>query len=137
MNDAFTFSFIGLIVAIIASRILSERAIKKLSNDEKGRLLDSFSGYRLYNTIVILGLFVVYFVATNYYPQNYSVLTLILIVLFFTVSITITVLSYSKLKSIDMPVSYINNFLLSMAIQYAGIVIVFLPTAWKALEMQG
>lgn len=137
MNDAFTFSFIGLIVAIIVSRILSERAIKKLSNDEKGRLLDSFSSYRLYNTIVILGLFVVYFVATNYFPQSYSILTLIFIVLFFTVSITITVLSYKKLKSINMPDSYINNFLVSMVIQYAGVGVVFLPTAWKAWEMQG
>ena len=134
MNNTFTLSFLGLIVAIIASRIVSENALKKLSNDEKGILLDSFSAYRLYNTVVILGLFVMYFAATNYFPQSYSILTLIFIVLFFIVSVTISVLSYKKLKSINMPEGYIKSFLMSMAIQYTGVWIVFLPTALKALE---
>jgi len=134
MNNTFTFSFLFLIVAIVASRIVSERALKQLSIEEKGTLLDSFSGYRLYNTIVILGLFVVYFVAINYFPQSYSLLTLIFIVLFFAVSITISVLSYKKLKALNMPENYIKSFLASMAIQYAGVLIVFLPMAWRAFQ---
>ena len=134
MNNTFTFSFLFLIVAIIASRIVSERALKQLSTEEKGTLLDSFSSHRLYNTAVILGLFVVYFAATNYFPQSYSMLTLIFIVLFFAVSATISVLSYKKLKALKLPKGYIKSFLVSMAIQYAGVIIVFLPMAWKALQ---
>lgn len=129
-----TIYLLVLIVSVIASRIVSERALKQLGNDEKGRLLDSFSGYRLYNTIVILGLLVAYFAATNYFPQSFSMLTLIFIILFFTASATISVLSYKKLKALDMPESYIKSFLVSMTIQYAGVGIVFLPMAWKALE---
>ena len=67
MNNTFTLSFLGLIVAIIASRIVSENALKKLSNDEKGILLDSFSAYRLYNTVVILGLIVIYLSTSTSY----------------------------------------------------------------------
>jgi hypothetical protein len=133
MNNS-TIYLLGLIVAVIASRIVSERALRQLSNDEKGTLLDSFSGYRLYNTVVILGLVVAYFAATNYFPQSYSTLTLIFIVLFFTASATISVLSYKKLRALNMPEGYIKSFLVSMAIQYAGVAIVFLPAAWKALE---
>ena len=126
--------FLILIVAIIVSRIVSERALKQLSIEEKGTLLDSFSGYRLYNTVVILGLFVVYFAATNYFPQSYSTLTLIFIVLFFTVSITISVLSYKKLKSLNMPADYIKSFLIGLGIQYAGVGVVFLPMLLKTIE---
>jgi hypothetical protein len=43
MNNS-TVYFLVLIVAVIASLIVSERALKQLSNDEKGTLLDSFSG---------------------------------------------------------------------------------------------
>jgi hypothetical protein len=72
MNNS-TVYFLVLIVAVIASLIVSERALKQLSNDEKGRLLDSFSRHRLYSTIVILGLVVAYFAATNYFPQNFII----------------------------------------------------------------
>ena len=130
MNNS-TVYFLVLIVAVIASRIVSERALKQLSNDEKGKLLDSFLSHRLYNTIVILGLVVAYFVATNYFPQSFSTLTLIFIILFFTVSATISVLSYKKLRALNMPAGYIKSFLVSMAIQYAGVAVVFLPAAWK------
>ena len=133
MNNS-TVYLLVLIVAVITSRIVSERALKQLSNDEKGTLLDSFSGYRLYNTVVILGLVVAYFVATNYFPQSFSTLTLIFIILFFTVSATISILSYKKLRALNMPKGYIQSFLVSMVIQYAGVAIVFLPAAWIALE---
>lgn len=132
--NTFTLSFVGLIVAIIISRIISEKALKALSNDEKGILLDSFSKYRLYNTVLILGLVLVYFAATNYFPQSYSTLTLVFVVLFFITSFTITVLSYKKLKSINMPEGYRKSFLVSTITQYLGVGIVFLPMFWKALE---
>ena len=135
MNNQ-TIYFLILIIAVVASRIVSERNLKQLSTEEKGKLLDSFSGYRLYNTVVILGLVVAYFAATSYFPQSYSTLTLIFVILFFTISGTITVLSYQKLKNLNMPQSYIKGFLLSLGIQYAGVVAVFLPLLWQATQIQ-
>lgn len=129
--DNFTFYFLILIVAVVASRIVSERGLRKLSIEEKGILLESFSSYRLYNTIVILGLVICYVAAINYYPRNYSTLTLIFIILFFTTSSTVSVLSYQKLKSVNMPSSYIRSFLISQAIQYAGVAAIFLSSFGK------
>jgi uncharacterized membrane protein len=134
--ENFTFYFLILIVAIVASRIVSERALKQLSTEEKGTLLDSFSSYRLYNTVVILGLVVAYIAATSYFPRSYSTLTLIFIILFFTISGTVSVLSYQKLKNLTMPSGYIRSFLISLAIQYAGVAAIFLPMVWQAIEMQ-
>lgn len=133
MNNL-TLYFLILIVAVIASRIVSERALRQLSAEEKGTLLDSFSSYRLYNTVVILGLVVAYIAALNYFPRSYSTLTLIFIILFFTVSGTISILSYQKLKNLNMPDGYIKSFLISLGIQYAGVAVLFLPMAWQAIQ---
>jgi hypothetical protein len=104
---------------------VSERALRQLSTEEKGTLLDSFSSYRLYNTVVSLGLVVAYIAATSYFPRSYSTLTLIFIILFFTISATVSVLSYQKLKNLNMPNGYIRSFLISLAIHYTGVVAIF------------
>ncbi len=134
--DNFTFYFLILIVSVVVSRIVSERALKQLSTEEKGTLLESFSSYRLYNTVVILGLVVAYIAATNYYPRSYSTLTLIFIILFFTISGTVSVLSYQKLRNLNMPSGYIKSFLISLTIQYAGVAAIFLPMMLQAIKMQ-
>jgi len=134
--DNFTLYFLILIVSVVVSRIVSERALRQLSTEEKGTLLESFSSYRLYNTVVILGLVVAYIAATNYYPRSYSMLTLIFIILFFTISGTVSVLSYQKLRNLNMPSGYIKSFLISLAIQYAGVAAIFLPMMLQAIKMQ-
>jgi hypothetical protein len=133
MNN-FTIYFLIFIVSIVASRIVGERALKLLSTEEKGTLLDSFSSYRLYNTYVSLGLVAVYFVLADYVWQSSATLALIFIILFFTISGTISALSYRKLKSLNMPNSYTNSFLVRVGTQYVGLAAVFLPLAWQAVQ---
>ena len=133
MNNL-TISFLILIVTIVISRIVGERALKQLTTEEKGTLLDSFSSYRLYNTFVSLGLVVAYFVFADYVWQSSATLALIFIILFFTISATISIFSYRKLKSLNMPDNYIKSFLIRIGIQYVGLLAVFLPIAWQAIE---
>ena len=135
MNN-FTIYFLIFIVSIVASRIVGERALKLLSTEEKGTLLDSFSSYRLYNTYVSLGLVAAYFVLADYVWQSSATLALIFIILFFTISGTISVLSYRKLRSLNMPNSYTNSFLVRVGTQYVGLAAVFLPLAWQAIQKQ-
>ena len=134
--ENFTIYFLIFFATIIVSRIVGERALKQLDTEEKGRLLDSFSSYRLYNTYVSFGLIIAYFVLADYFWQGSATLILVFIVLFFTVSATITVLSYRKLKSLNMPQSYNKSYLLRVGIQYAGLAVIFLPLAWQAVKAQ-
>ena len=131
-----TIYFLILIVTIVISRIVGERALKQLSTEEKGRLLESFSSYRLYNTYVSLALVVAYFVLADYVWQSSATLALIFIILFFAISGTISVLSYRKLKSLNLPDSYTNSYLLRVGIQYIGLAAIFLPLAWQAIQKQ-
>ena len=134
--ENFTIYFLIFFATIIVSRIISERALKQLNTEEKGRLLDSFSSYRLYNTYVSFGLVIAYFVLADYFWQGSATLILVFIILFVAVSTTITVLSYQKLKGLNMPQSYNKSFLLRVGIQYVGLAAIFLPLAWQAVKAQ-
>jgi hypothetical protein len=116
-----------LFAAIVISRVISERALKQLTTEDKARLLDSFSVYRIANIALLLGIMIVWFVAIRFLPQWNSTLTIIFVVSFLGVSIVISVLSYRKMKGLNLPASYIKNYLLSLAIQYFGVAFVFAP----------
>lgn len=121
------FSFIFLIVAIVISRVLMERALRQLSTDEKARLLDSFSGYRTWNLAGVLLLAVLYFAGMRYLPQWRLTWDLLFLASFLAVILAVSTLSYRKLKELNLPTGYIKSYLLSLGIQYAGVAVVLAP----------
>ncbi|MDX6614617.1 MAG: hypothetical protein QOD75_3803 [Blastocatellia bacterium] len=122
------FGLIALVAAVIISRVIMEKALKRLRPDEKAKLLDAFSGYRIYNYAVILILMVFYFGAMRYFPESASAIAPMFLILFLLVTITISVLSYRKLKGLGLPPQYVKNYLISLAVQYAGIAFLFAPS---------
>ncbi|MGH9752182.1 MAG: hypothetical protein ACREA2_05305 [Blastocatellia bacterium] len=116
-----------LFSAIVISRIITERALKRLNSEDKARLLDSFSGYRIFNSALLLGVFIIWFVADKYSPHWRSTLTIIFALSFLGVSAAISILSYRKMKGLNLPAGYIKSYLLSLAIQYLGVGFVFIP----------
>jgi uncharacterized membrane protein len=134
--EHFTIYFVIFFATLIFSRIVGERALKQLNAEEKSRLLDSFSSYRLYNTYVSVGLVIAYFVLADYVWQGSATLILVFLVLFVAASATASVLSYRKLKSLNMPESYNKSFFLRLGIQYVGLAAIFLPLAWQAVKAQ-
>lgn len=121
------FGFIALAVAIIVSRIIMERALKRLGSNEKARLVDAFSGYRIYNYAAILLLMVLFFASTRYFPRLNSTITAIFFISFFVITGIVSVLSYRKLKALNLPFYYIKSYLISLGIQYVGIGFLFAP----------
>lgn len=127
-QDPFPLLVIAILFAtIVISRIITERALKHLSSEDKARLLDSFSGYRIFNSALLLGIFIIWFVAIKYLPHWHSTLTIIFVLSFLGLSATISVLSYRKMKGLNLPAGYIKSYLLSLAIQYLGVGFVFVP----------
>jgi hypothetical protein len=64
--------YIGLaafFVAIIVSRILSERAVQLLTPEEKLRLLDSFSRFRALSSIPLVLVVFIFFSISSFPPQ--------------------------------------------------------------------
>ena len=49
MSLPITVGLIALVIFIMISRFLSEKALKVLSGDEKAKLIDDFSNFRKYS----------------------------------------------------------------------------------------
>ncbi|MCG3164077.1 MAG: hypothetical protein JMDDDDMK_05549 [Acidobacteria bacterium] len=84
------------------------------------------------NSALLLGLGIVWFVAIKYLPQWHYTLTAIFVVSFLGVSILISLLSYRKMKGLNLPENYIKSYLLSLAIQYFGVGCVFVSVLVQA-----
>ena len=66
-------NFTGIIIfiaALFAGRIIIERALKLLTEDEKGRLLQGFSKYRIISFVVIAAFLILHFASAAYYPNS-------------------------------------------------------------------
>ena len=122
------FGLIVLVAAVIISRVIMEKALKNLRPDEKVKLLDAFSGYRIYNYAAILILMVLYFGAMRYFPESTSAIAPVFLISFLLATVTTSVLTYRKLKSLGLPPQYVKNYLISFAVQYAGIAFLFAPS---------
>jgi uncharacterized membrane protein len=121
-------SVIGLVVfiaAYIGGRLISERALKILNENEKTKLVDGFSKYRIFSLIGVIALVILHFAVQSLMPNSYfaSFHTFVgILVLYLLLS---SLYSYNKLKNLEMPDKYINQFLLSTLVQYIGIFVFF------------
>ena len=120
INDPI-FGVIVLAWAMLINRILSERALRRLSKEQKVTLVDSFSKHRVNSIIAVVVLLVLFFVAGRVSPGSYPVLAWVFLALMVLMSIVATFLSFQKLKSLSLPKDYINKFLVRCVIYYAGI----------------
>src|SRR5438874_2437971 len=125
------FGIIALVIAIIISRIIMEKALKHLSSDEKARLVDAFSRYRIYNYAAVLVLMVLYLASTKYFLRFNFIITPLFFISFLVVTSILSLLSYRKLKALNIPAGYIRSYLISLGIQYVGIGVLFAPIVAK------
>jgi fatty acid desaturase len=120
INDPI-FGVIVLAWAMLVNRILAERALKRLSTEQKAKLLDSFSRHRTNSIVVVFVLLLIFFIVGRVSPSSYPVLAWGFLGLLVLMSIVTTFLSHRKLKRMSTPKDYINNFLVRCVIYYAGI----------------
>ena len=119
INDPI-FGVIVLAWAMVINRILAERARKRLSKDEKAKLLASFSKHRTNGIVVVLVLLLFFYIAGRVAPGSYPILAWMFLGLLILMSVVTTFISFRKLKSMSMPRDYISNFLTRCVIYYAG-----------------
>ena len=122
INDPL-FGILVYACALVVNRILGEKALKRLTPEEKVKLLDSFSGHRIYSTVAMFVLILVFFIVGKASPDSYQTLTWVFFGLLIVMSIGSTLFTYTKLKSSSAPQHYISNFLIRCVVYYVGLVI--------------
>jgi hypothetical protein len=119
--DPFVGVFVFLGVMII-NRILAEKALKPLTAEEKARLLDSFSGYRIYSMLILVVLAIGFFVASKAAADSRPTVTWGLFGFVVVWFIGTLVFSYAKMKRLNVARSYVNNFILRSGLQFVALV---------------
>jgi hypothetical protein len=118
-----TFGFLALIFALLINRFLAEKALQRLNADEKVTLLESFSSYRKYGTLltgIVLIIFIILIQAMSLWRFELG-LTLFGIII--SAQIVRMVWSFTKLKKLAAPRHYVNNFLLRCGVYFSGLAV--------------
>ena len=121
--DNFMIAVVVLLVAIFSSRIINEKANKKLEQDKKAALIDIFSNNRIWTYGVLIAIVVLFYISLRFNLINPVWTYIIYIVSLIAYILTISYNSYIKLKANDFPSSYIKSYILSTALRLLGILI--------------
>lgn len=123
--DEFLFSFPVLLVAILVSRVINERAMKKLPDDKRLGLIDLFSKNRIVS-IVTLVVFVLLFFASLRFMWFDPWVSIGIFLGIFVIYLGLNkVHALKTLKKHDYPSTYISAYLLATAIRLGGLAVYF------------
>ena len=113
--------FIALLLGILGSRIVNERAYQKLDSNEKLRLMDGFSNVRAYSIVPLLVLMAVFWLLMTQTQLSRFVVTMGYfgaLVLYIAIR---TILNRRKLIELAMPASYRQSFMIAQVISLVGL----------------
>jgi hypothetical protein len=116
-------SFVILLVAIFLSRMISEKANKKLDQDKKAALIDVFSKDRIWTYGVLIGIVVLFFISLRFSLIDPFWAYMIYIVILVAYIVLLAYYSYRKLKANDFPSFYIKSYILSSSLRLIGLLI--------------
>jgi|WetSurMetagenome_2_1015567.scaffolds.fasta_scaffold915455_1 hypothetical protein len=121
-----TINFGIFIACWFIGRLINENALKGLSIEEKAKLIDGFSGIRIYSIIPVAVICIAYIVAIKFMTINHAILISTYLLFLLLYIIVISVFVFRKLSNLGYPKSYINKYALSRVIQFIGVGIFFI-----------
>lgn len=116
----FQLYFVVFFVAVIASRILSSRALKLLSPDQKASLVDAFSGLRAYSLIPLVAIMAAYFILMQHPVMSFQALTILYLVAFVAYIAWNFWFTRRRLRTLDLPRAYLNRIGIARGLQLAA-----------------
>ena len=123
MNVIYLIGLVAVLASIVAARMISESALRKLSHQEVMNLEGAFAGYKKYSLILLGPLAFVVWVT---YSENYN-LYLFSVVLFFIFLSLYFIFAYfiarKKIESLGIDKNYLKKLFLSFSIRFFGIAV--------------
>jgi hypothetical protein len=117
--------FVVFIAAYIAGRMISERALRKLDTEQQGRLVRGFSAYRIVSLVGIILLVLLHYAARTLAADGLLASMAVFVGVLVAYLLLSSIYAFVKLKKLEMPETYINQYLISTLIQYVGIFVFF------------
>lgn len=121
--EKFMFAVVAMLVLILVSRWLNERAMKKLSVEEKARLIDLFSSQRVWNFGLIILMLVGYYtvIVMKLVEQELGLSIYFVVLLGFMIFSALR--SRSLLINAGFDEAYQHSFLISTGLRLLSILV--------------
>jgi hypothetical protein len=116
-----TSGFVALLGAVILSRFVHERGFRRLSEDEKIRLIDGSSASRTYAMIPLFVLIVAYWLLVTRTQIDKTLLTVGYFALLVVYLVARALLNWRKLVQLGLPFDYLRTFTIAQIISFIGI----------------
>lgn len=116
----------AFLTAIIVSRILQERALRSLTTEEKGRLVEAFSGMRLFALIPLAALAGLYFVMMGLDTQTTATILTIYVPAALLTAVGMQAVIHRKLHRLEVHPDYLRAYTIGRVLVLVGFVLFFL-----------
>ncbi len=116
----------AFLAAIIVSRIVQERALRKLSTEEKGQLVEAFSGLRLLSLVPLAALAGLYFLMMSLEALTTTMLLTIFLPATLLFSLVIQVLVHRRLRRLDLHPEYLRAYTIGRGCFLLGFLLLLL-----------
>jgi hypothetical protein len=123
LQTAFLIGMVVFFACAIISRMLGEQAYRRLTNDEKLRLVDGFSRERMFSMIpivVMLGAFFLLQTQSNWDQRWVGIGFFGLLIVY---SLVKGIMQRSRLVQLEMPAAYRRRFFFAQGIAYFGMAV--------------
>ncbi|MGE3799652.1 MAG: hypothetical protein AB7H80_01380 [Candidatus Kapaibacterium sp.] len=122
----YTIGILIVFIGVIISRFITERGMKVLSIEEKGRLVEAFSSFRIWNLLPFVLVLIVYFFlkksGSSWSPESIGIFMGIL----FLIALASKVFAARKLRTLDLPQSYLKKHAIGQTVSLISLVVFFL-----------
>lgn len=130
MSSADIAALIVFLVCIVLSRTLTERAFRRLVDDDKRKLVDALAGMRIYSLIPLVVVVALVFGASYVYaparlwsgPVGLGVIVAYLVAMHLVL--------VRRLRSRKLPDSFVRSFLLARHVSHLGALALFASVAY-------
>ena len=120
MSQLIIIGVISVLVGLIVSRLVAEKALLILSQQEKARLVDDFANLRKYGQIPIIVALGIY-MGIEFYGLSVADTALIALLIVFLLYLIVSQLIITKkLTSMNLPESYVKKYKLSRYVYNLG-----------------
>ncbi|NOT63448.1 MAG: hypothetical protein HOP19_24825 [Acidobacteria bacterium] len=121
MSTSFLVGIALYFVALMASRVFTERALRTLDTTQKATFMGAFSAMRIYALVPLLVLFLLYFVISRQGLFVSSTLLLIFWLLLVVYLIAVQWFSARKIKRLNLPTEFNRNYGIARACSLGGL----------------
>lgn len=126
------YSFVVLIISIIASRFIQINAFKNLRDEDKGKVMSkSIMQLSQANLIFTVILIVAFYFLINEYPDKYTTITSSFFIVLIVQRIFLFILTRKRMVDNNVPASYLSRYFLVWLITTVGVALFIVLFMWQ------